>query len=163
VQRFRDEGARRQFMAQGGMVLKAASGLDHFALGINLRFQRLSAIQLLARQRQQPASAMSYSVRTRFHRQVPYLPRVRGGPFSVACGSGTKYSGDLADFPAHGFSAQMFRVISAKLRRRRRYLEGHPTAKPTPGFNWRDAFPFENRWDILPEAITAPAAADRRL
>jgi hypothetical protein len=45
----------------------------------------------------------------------------------------------------------------------RRYLEGHPTAKPTPGFNWSDAFPFENRWDTLPEVLTGPAAADRRL
>jgi hypothetical protein len=45
----------------------------------------------------------------------------------------------------------------------RRYLEAHPTAKPIPSFNWRDAFPFENRWDSLPGALTGPAAADRRL
>ena len=32
----------------------------------------------------------------------------------------------------------------------RRYLEGHPTAKPILSFSWGDAFPFENRWDILP-------------
>jgi hypothetical protein len=45
----------------------------------------------------------------------------------------------------------------------RSYLEGHPTAKPIPSFNWGDAFPFENRWDTLPEVLTDPAAADRRL
>jgi hypothetical protein len=44
----------------------------------------------------------------------------------------------------------------------RRYLEAHPTAKPIPSFNWRDAFPFENRWDSLPGALTGPAAADHR-
>ena len=43
----------------------------------------------------------------------------------------------------------------------RRYLEGHPTAKPIPSFNWGDALPFENRWDILPAESLTPTALPR--
>jgi len=30
------------------------------------------------------------------------------------------------------------------------YRAGHPNAKPFPGFNWGDAFKFENRRETLP-------------